>query len=612
MKQIKNALLFFGRLDRGLYPVLLGTALLETLEGFGVLLISSAILNQLASGAELRTIFTMTGIMVLSYGLLRYLRVMVVRYKNYRELRLYYKYQHFVVKQIFQVPYWYLEKEDFVETVEQVRQNDQIYSLTQTILGRTYGIAKDCFSVLVALASFLQLFGVVKGLGESAFLVGMLILGLFLVIIASTGYIVWRRKKNAESSALLMEEIVKRNKVGMYLVNNVIVRYPFGKHIRLYGMQKRMEQEEKKQLAGFDEVLAHMNRLELKPGLAGGISSIVISGMIYLIVSAVAMAGKLRVGSILWYAGVVQQLLESVRQMIGTISGLYSDCTRYQVLFRLIGAAQEGTESGSGECGSADAAKEKILGTRYVEQMEDHTLEFADVSFAYPGTDRLVLEHVNLRLSGKERVALVGQNGCGKSTLIKLICRLYEPTEGRILLDGADIREIDREEYMDFLAVVFQDYQIFACSLGENIALNAQADEERLRNVIARTELGITEPDIPLRRDLEEEGIEVSGGEGQKIAIARALYKDAPMVILDEPTAALDPLAESAIYEKFGTLVAGKLALFISHRLSSCRLCDRILVLQGGRIVQDGSHEELAAEEGLYREMWEAQRQYYA
>ena len=307
------------------------------------------------------------------------------------------------------------------------------------------------------------------------------------------------------------------------------------------------------------------------------------------------MAGRLGVGSIIWYAGVVQQLLESIRQLVGTVSGLYSDCTRQQVIFRLEAAAGE------------DAS-----GTGHVKRLQNHILEFEDVSFAYPGTERMVLEHVNLRLSGTERVALVGENGCGKSTLIKLICRLYEPSEGRILLDGTDIREIGREEYMGFLAVVFQDYRIFAASLGENITLNGQADEEGIRKAIDKIGVGITGINTPLRRDLEEEGIEVSGGEGQKIAIARALYKDAPMVILDEPTAALDPLAESGIYEKFGTLVEGKLAMFISHRLSSCRFCDRILVLQGGNIVEDGCHEELASrEDGLYREMWEAQRQYY-
>ena len=224
----------------------------------------------------------------------------------------------------------------------------------------------------------------------------------------------------------------------------------------------------------------------------------------------------------------------------------------------------------------------------------------------------MVLQNLDLRLSGRERVALVGRNGCGKSTLIKLICRLYDPTEGRILLDGVDIRKIPRKEYASFLSVVFQDYQIFAATLGENIALAAGADPSQIQNSAKKVGLKYTHPDTPLRRDLDEKGIEVSGGEGQKIALARALYKNAPMVLLDEPTASLDPISESEIYEKFHSLVEGKLAMFISHRLSSCRFCDRILVLQDGKIIQDGSHEILEAQQGgLYREMWQAQSQYY-
>lgn len=595
MKRIKDVLTFFAGLDRGFYPILLLAALLETLEGFGVLLISSTILTQLVAGAGLETILTVTIAMTLGYGILHWLQILVARHKGYRQQRLHYRYWSYVTKQVFQVPYWYLEKEDFVETLGQVRENDRIYNLSMSILDTSYGIARSCFSVLVAFLSFLQLFGAVRGLGKSAFLVGMLILGLFVLIVFSTGYIVWQRKQSAEEMVSFMEEVVKQNKIAMYLLNEVIASYPMGKHIRIYGMQERLRQEGKKENACFKDLVAHQNRMEVKPRLAGDLSSVAISGMIYLTVSAVAMAGGLEVGSIIWYAGVVQQLLESVRQLVGQASELYGYCTRQQVIFGLTKAVQE-VDSGEQDlpCG------------------ENHTLEFEDVSFAYPGSERMVLEHVNMRLSDRERVALVGRNGSGKSTLIKLICRLYEPSEGRILLDGVDIREISREAYMDFLSVVFQDYQIFAATLGENIAMKSDADKGRVEEAIGKIGLKLTEQDMPLRRDLEADGVEVSGGEGQKIAIARALYKDAPMVILDEPTAALDPFSESEIYEKFGTLVEGKLAMFISHRLSSCRFCDRILVLQDGKIVQDGSHEVLAGQEGgLYQEMWEAQRQYY-
>ena len=223
----------------------------------------------------------------------------------------------------------------------------------------------------------------------------------------------------------------------------------------------------------------------------------------------------------------------------------------------------------------------------------------------------MVLEHVGLRLSGGERVALVGPNGSGKSTLIKLICRLYEPVSGRILLDGVDIREISREAYTDFLSVVFQDYQIFAATLGENIAMEAGADRARVEKAMAEMGLRLNGQDTPLRRDLEEDGVEVSGGEGQKIAIARALYKDAPMVILDEPTASLDPLSESEIYGKFGRLVEGKMAMFISHRLSSCRFCDRILLIENGGIAEEGTHEELLEAGGRYAYLFDIQSKYY-
>lgn len=595
MKRIKDVLTFFAGLDRGFYLILLLAALLETLEGFGVLLISSTILTQLVAGAGLETILTVTIAMTLGYGILHWMQILVARHKGYRQQRLHYRYWSYVTKQVFQVPYWYLEKEDFVETLGQVRENDRIYNLSMSILDTSYGIARSCFSVLVAFLSFLQLLGAVRGLGKSAFLVGMLILGLFVLIVFSTGYIVWQRKHSAEEMVSFMEVVVKQNKIAMYLLNEVIASYPMGKHIRIYGMQERLRQEGEKENACFKDLVAHQNRMEVKPRVAGDLSSVAISGMIYLTVSAVAMAGGLEVGSIIWYAGVVQQLLESVRQLVGQSSELYGYCTRQQVIFGLTKAVQE-VDSGEQDlpCG------------------ENHTLEFEDVSFAYPGSERMVLEHVNMRLSDRERVALVGRNGSGKSTLIKLICRLYEPSEGRILLDGVDIREISREAYMDFLSVVFQDYQIFAATLGENIAMKSDADKGRVEEAIGKIGLKLTEQDMPLRRDLEADGVEVSGGEGQKIAIARALYKDAPMVILDEPTAALDPFSESEIYEKFGTLVEGKLAMFISHRLSSCRFCDRILVLQDGKIVQDGSHEVLAGQEGgLYREMWEAQRQYY-
>lgn len=251
----------------------------------------------------------------------------------------------------------------------------------------------------------------------------------------------------------------------------------------------------------------------------------------------------------------------------------------------------------------------------------EYELEFRNVSFHYPNSDRLVLKNVSFRLKTGRKLAIVGANGAGKTTFIKLLCRLYDPTEGEILLNGIDIRKYDYDEYIRLFSIVFQDYRIFSFSVAENVAAGPDFDRERV--VKSLQDAGIYERVLNMRsgidsrllkdqQDGDEEGIEISGGEKQKIALARALYRDAPMVILDEPTSALDPIAEQDIYTRFNDMVAEKTAVFISHRMSSCRFCDEIAVFDGGQIVQNGTHEELVADaDGIYRKMWEAQAQYY-
>ena len=229
-----------------------------------------------------------------------------------------------------------------------------------------------------------------------------------------------------------------------------------------------------------------------------------------------------------------------------------------------------------------------------------------------------MLKDMNLRFEIGERVALVGPNGSGKTTFVKLLCRLYDPTEGVILMNEVDIRKYRYEEYMRLFSVVFQDFQVFSLKMGEYIAGRDGVDEQRALDAVSRAGLtGLLSKmpqglDTVIGRDFSENGFVVSGGEAQKLAIARAIYKDAPFVILDEPTAALDPVTENEIYTKFHEIIGKKTALFISHRLSACRFAGEILVFEKGDIVQRGSHDALCGQEGLYRRMWEAQAKYYA
>lgn len=254
------------------------------------------------------------------------------------------------------------------------------------------------------------------------------------------------------------------------------------------------------------------------------------------------------------------------------------------------------------------------------------TVEFKNVSFKYPNTDVYILRNVSTKIHAGEHLSIVGKNGAGKTTFIKLLCRLYDVTEGEILVNGVNINDIDYNEYLKLLSVVFQDYKLMAFTIKENVDMGTGfekvGNEESVDSRIAELckIVGIDEwvdslekkQDTNLYKMFDESGVEPSGGQAQKLAIVRALYKNSPIVILDEPTAALDPIAEYEVYKNFDSLVGGKTAVYISHRLSSCRFCDRIIVFEGGGIIEDGNHEELMSmENGFYRNMYDTQAKHY-
>ena len=240
------------------------------------------------------------------------------------------------------------------------------------------------------------------------------------------------------------------------------------------------------------------------------------------------------------------------------------------------------------------------------------------MSFRYPGAETDALKHLSFRFKLGTKLAVVGRNGSGKSTMIKLLCRLYDPTEGEILLNGINIQKYDYDEYMSLFSVVFQDFQLFSFTLGENVASSRNYDRSKAHRCLKQAGFGQRLFQLPkgldtyLNQDFDQSGVTMSGGEAQKIALARALYKDAPFMILDEPTAALDPMAEYEIYTRFNDMVGSKTAVYISHRLSSCRFCDEIAVFHEGKLVQYGTHSQLLADpNGQYYALWTAQAQYY-
>ncbi|MDE5823931.1 MAG: ATP-binding cassette domain-containing protein [Lachnospiraceae bacterium] len=249
---------------------------------------------------------------------------------------------------------------------------------------------------------------------------------------------------------------------------------------------------------------------------------------------------------------------------------------------------------------------------------EGYEIEFRNVSFRYPGQEYYALRNVSMTFHAGQRLAVVGMNGSGKTTFIKLLCRLYDPTEGEILLNGVDIRKYEYHEYMQLFSVVFQDFRLLSFELGQNVAGSIDYDEDKAAQCLRDAGFGIRLDKLPaglamaLYKDFDEKGVDISGGEAQKIALARALYKDAPFIILDEPTAALDPIAEFEVYSRMRQIIGEKSAVFISHRLSSCRFCHDIVVFHEGSLIQRGSHDLLVGDKsGMYYKLWSAQAQYY-
>jgi ABC-type multidrug transport system fused ATPase/permease subunit len=254
-----------------------------------------------------------------------------------------------------------------------------------------------------------------------------------------------------------------------------------------------------------------------------------------------------------------------------------------------------------------------------VPSYNSYEFEFKNVSFKYPRAEKYALKNLNLKLKAGERLAVVGLNGAGKSTFIKLLLRLYEPTEGQILLNGVDISTYDLESYFNVFAPVFQDINLFALTFAENVSMESH-DQTNLSLVEEYTKnSGLEEKlnNLPnglntqMLKIIYDDGIDMSGGEKQKLALARALYKNSPVVVLDEPTSALDAIAESKLYQEFDKLIGGKTAVYISHRLSSTQFCNNVAMFMEGKMIEYGTHDSLMAQGGEYAKMFKIQSQYY-
>ncbi len=386
-------------------------------------------------------------------------------------------------------------------------------------------------------------------------------------------------------------------------MENVTTDFSYAKDIRLFGMQKYLA---KKQINVYDEELRHWIKSRqywiYNTIFAHGISLlrqlIIIGWLVYSVVF-----NGLSIGNFTLYTASAAAFSNAINEILQALSALRER------------SAHTDDYRSFMDIPSADDKAQTIP----IPPADKYTFEFKNVSFKYRGQEKYALKNVNLTLHAGEKLAVVGLNGAGKSTFIKLLLRLYDVTEGCILMNGTDIRKFDRKEYYELFAPAFQDVMVFAFPVAENVSMKEpfntdKAEAEKMLRLaglgdkLDKLEKGV---DTELLKVLYDDGVDLSGGEKQKLALARALYKKSKIIVLDEPTAALDALAEFRLYQSFNELVGDRTAVYISHRLSSTRFCDRVAMFKDGEMVEIGTHDSLMEADGAYADMFRVQAQYY-
>jgi ATP-binding cassette subfamily B protein len=404
---------------------------------------------------------------------------------------------------------------------------------------------------------------------------------------------------NKLSYKAMMDNVEGNRRFGYFY--DLCSDYESGKDVRLFHMQDMIISLQEHDKFGTNAVWEKFCHSDMLIQTIIALFFAFLSFTAYAFLGLKALYGLISIGSAVAYAGAVTLLAMGIEKIITGLVGLSLDADYLQNYFLYLALPST-----------------TAYGQEKLDESIPLTLEFRHVSFTYPNQKEKALDDVSLTISGGEKLAIVGANGAGKTTLMKLVCRLYEPDSGDILVNGKALTSYDQASLERLYAIVFQDFKLFSFSIKENVAAGENGDEAKVIKALQDTHIYERVQSFPkgietiLYNKNDENGIEISGGEAQKIAISRALYKNSPLVILDEPTSALDPKSEAEVYENFGTLVEGKTAVFISHRMSSTKFCDEIAVIDHGKIVEYGSHEDLLKiKDGLYKKMWDAQAQYY-
>lgn len=602
-KAIISAFRESHRIEKRLLPVSVIIAVVSAVMPFVNIWFSSKIIDLLDMKADGKTLFFYIAVAV-SINLVMFFLNGYLADANGNLLNLLYFREHKIIaSKLYSTEFRTLDDSGFKELIHKHAEAQKRSGSAFTQLS---WMLRDFISGLLTVAiSFVMVFPLLRiGLqttGNSFFEKPVFLLSIFAAIAVMVVIILIAATRMNKAWFASAEEYSRLDRIFYYIIE-LFNEYKSGKEIRLYKEQELIEKTATRKLLNEGETImkkASMHTAKSSSFIA--ILGAVVGFGIYLFIGIKGWYGLFGIGSLVLYCGSFMQIINGIMKMATTFGKTAEMIPLINYYFEIV------------------STKDEIeYGDKELEPSQAFEFEFRNVSFKYPGSDNYALENINVKIHNGEHLAVVGRNGSGKTTFIKLLCRFYDVTEGEILINGINIKEYSKESLMKLYSVIFQDFKTFSIPVCENVTASESCDTGRLykafdeANVKERILKMKNKENTYIYKTLSSDGVEISGGEAQKLALARALYKDAPVVILDEPTAALDPVAENEIYSRFNSFVNNKTAVYISHRLSSCSFCDRIVVFDGGAVLQTGTHEELLKDKnGKYYKLWSAQAQYY-
>ncbi len=605
MKKIKTVFSAFKemhRLEKRLLPTSIVVAIVTAVMPFINIWFTSKIIDLLDVGTSMSDLAVYIGLAVGINAVLFFINYFLGDiYFMFRSL-MYNKELQNISAKLFKAEYQKLESSDFKELIHKHSEaQDRVFSSFVQFSWMMRDFISGAVTLIISVIIIIPLLkiGFTKT-GDTYFESPVFLLTIFgaIAIMAVIILIVATQMNKAWFKA--GDEYSRLDRIFYYFLN-MFSDYNTGKEIRLYKEQNLIEH------TATDKLLTDGEKLLKKASLhtAKSSSFVAILGAlvgfgIYLFIGVKGLYGLFGIGSLVLYCGSFMQIINGIMKMAVTFGKTAEMVPLVNYYFDIVNTKDDMT-----------------YGAKELDLSDKFEIEFKNVSFKYPNMESYALKNINIKINNGEHLAVVGRNGSGKTTFIKLMCRLYDVTDGEILINGINIKEYSKESIISLYSVVFQDFKIFSTTLAQNISTNEEYDKERLYDALDKANikdrvLKMENKECTyLYKDLDKAGVEISGGEAQKLALARALYKDAPIVILDEPTAALDPIAEHEIYNRFNSFVENKTAIYISHRLSSCVFCDKIAVFDKSRLVESGTHQELLTAGEKYFELWNAQAKYY-